>query len=478
MSETQRYAMIAMGEGHSGHHGAPAPIVDRPDFHGHRDLVVRVVSSVDEVVVADWDGLARAQAQAVFFDRRFLRGVEAGVEPGLECHYALFYEGERPVGLGYFQIADFVGQPVGPLLERAPATVAFAARSLKLLEKVFRVRLIVCGNAFTSGQHGFAFLPEVSPDRAVRGLLDAVEHIRQGQTEPAGTSKPAATAVLFKDFDHDAAAHRIAGRLRDHGFSDLETQPNMVLDIDPSWDGYEDYLQSLASKYRVKANRAFAKSRDLVVRDLDLEDLAAHETRFSVIYDAVLDRADYRLGRQTAAAFAALRRDLGEELVLRGFFLGERLVGFSSGFVTDGVLETQCVGLDYELNRDLAIYPRMLYDYLQVAMARGLRQVNYGRTASEIKSTLGAEPVGVSCYVRHEQRAVNKLLPLLSRYIRMESDPVRRPFKQAFYVAREEKEAKSGGVGGNLGGDLGRDLGEDLGVDLGGGLVGGLVPAT
>ncbi len=266
MSETQRYAMIAMGEGHSGHHGAPAPIVDRPNFHGHRDLVVRVVSLVDEVVVADWDGLARAQAQAVFFDRRFLRGVEAGVEPGLECHYALFYEGERPVGLGYFQIADFVGQPVGPLLERAPATVAFAARSLKLLEKVFRVRLIVCGNAFTSGQHGFVFLPEVSPDRAVRGLLDAVEHIRQGQTEPAGTSKPAATAVLFKDFDHDAAMHRIAGRLRDHGFSDLETQPNMVLDIDPSWDGYEDYLQSLASKYRVKANRAFAKSRDLVSR--------------------------------------------------------------------------------------------------------------------------------------------------------------------------------------------------------------------
>jgi len=440
MNETQRYEMLASGEKRNGHHGAPRQRPDRPRAAVSSDLTVQVYSAIADVPQAEWDGLARVQTQSLFFDRRFLRGVEAGAEQGLECHYALFYEGDRPLGLGCFQITDFVGQPVGPLLDRAPATVSFIAQRLRLAQRAFRVRLLVCGNAFTSGEHGFVFAPDVQPDRAVRALLEAVDRIRRAQ------SASAATAVLFKDFGPGASSHRIAGRLRDHAFSDLETEPNMVLDINPAWGGYEGYLESLASKYRIKANRAFAKSQDLTVRDLSAEDLAQHAHSFAVIYDAVLDRADYRLGRQTPAAFRALREELGDELVLRGFFQGDRLVGFSSGFVADGALETQCVGIDYALNRELAIYPRMLYDYLQVAMDRGLTKVNYGRTASEIKSTLGAEPVSASCYVRHEQRAANRLLPLLSRYVRMPSGPVRRPFKQAFYVARGEEEATSVGV--------------------------------
>lgn len=415
----------------NAHHSAPRVRATVP-IPGAGALTVQMYSRVDDVPQSVWDELARAQAQDVFFDRRFLRGVEAGVEQGLCCHYALFYDGERPVGLGCFQVTEFVGQPVGPLLDRAPTSVTFLAQRLRLVQRAFRVRLIVCGNAFTSGEHGYAFAPEVQPDRAVRALLDAVDRIRQSQ------SGNGATAVLFKDFGPGASSHRIAGRLRNYGFSDLETEPNMVLDIDPSWRDYEGYLKSLASKYRVKANRAFAKSQELTVRDLSVEDLMAHEHSFAAIYDAVLDRADYRLGRQTPAAFRALRQELGQELVLRGFFLGDRLVGFSSGFVSDGALETQCVGIDYTLNRELAIYPRILYDYLQVALTRGLKRVNYGRTASEIKSTLGAEPVGATCFLRHEQSAINRLLPLLSRYVRMPSGPVRRPFKQAFYVVREQ----------------------------------------
>lgn len=434
MDDTRRYPTATRGNRHNAHHGAPHARGDRPLAQSTRALAARLYSGVAEIPQADWDGLAQAQGEALFFDRRFLRAVEAGRGRGLECHYALFYDGARPVGLGIFQVADFVGQPVGPLLERAPASVAFAAQRLRLVQRDFRVRLIVCGNAFTSGAHGFAFAPEVRPRRAVQALLDAVERIRQ---IPFG-GRP--TAVLFKDFGAGAAALRIARGLRDHAFSDLETEPNMVLDLDPTWDGYEGYLKSLASKYRVKANRAFAKSAELTLRDLSAQDLATQERRLASLYDAVVERADYRLGRQTPAAFGALRAELGDELVLRGVFLGDELVGFSSGFVVDGVLETQCVGIDYGRNRELAIYPRLLYDYLQVALARGLTRVNYGRTATEIKSTLGAEPEQVSCYLRHEQRAVNRLLPLLSRYLRMPSAALRRPFKKAFYTARSEAE--------------------------------------
>ncbi len=422
------------------HHGAPRSRTERLAPHNHGALSVRLYDTVRDVPRDHWDDLADLQPERLFFERRFLRSVQEGGAEGLTCHYALFYDGEQPVGLACFQVAEFVGQPVGPLLERAPASVSFVAQRLRLLQRAFRVRLIVCGNAFTSGEHGFAFAATVQPRRAVRALLTAVERIRQAQTGPG------ASAVLFKDFGPGATSHRIAGRLRDHAFTGLDTEPNMVLDVDPAWGGFPGYLESLASKYRVKVKRAFTKSAELTVRDLRDEDFDTHRETLSTLYDAVLDRADYRLGRQTPAAFRALRRELGHELVLRGFFQGDRLVGFSSGFVVDGSLETQCVGIDYDLNRELAVYPRMLVDYLQVALDRGLRRVNYGRTASEIKSTLGAEPVAVSCYVRHEQPTVNRLLPLLARSISMPAGPLRRPFKKALYVARAEREAARSGA--------------------------------
>jgi hypothetical protein len=51
------------------------------------------------------------------------------------------------------------------------------------------------------------------------------------------------------------------------------------------------------------------------------------------------------------------------------------------------------VGLDYDYNRDCALYQNILYRILDDAIKEGASSVDLARTAMEIKSTMGAEPV-------------------------------------------------------------------------------------
>jgi hypothetical protein len=237
--------------------------------------------------------------------------------------------------------------------------------------------------------------------------------------------------TLIKDLT--PASQPTATRLEGARYIAIKTEPTMVLWMDPAWKSFDDYLASLTSKYRVKAKRAYAKSSRLLVRPLSLHDVLAHESRIQELHDGVTERADYQLGRVCARSLAALRRHMDDRFVLNGYYLDGRLVGFLSGFESQGTLEAHAVGIDYEHNQEHAIYPRMLSDYLQIALERGLGYVNYGRTAGEIKSTLGAQPVAMTCYFRHRSCVPNGMLRFLSRRFSPPPTVLRMPFKRAWY---------------------------------------------
>ena len=100
-----------------------------------------------------------------------------------------------------------------------------------------------------------------------------------------------------------------------------------------------------------------------------------------------------------------------------------------SGVINNDSLDAHFVGIDYNLNREFAIYQRMLYDYIKVAIDNNLKTLNFGRTASEIKSSVGAEPQDLTIYLRHKKSITNKIIKLFLR--RVEPTPFRQnlPFK-------------------------------------------------
>src|SRR6185295_16502602 len=116
-----------------------------------------------------------------------------------------------------------------------------AAPVEKLQEK-----MLVCGNLLSWGMHGIAFAPNEDSATLWPAIAEALYRLRRADKLSGDTS-----FVMVKDITDAHAAG--AGALARFSYRQLETEPNMVLDIAPRWRTYEDYLASLTSRYRKQA---------------------------------------------------------------------------------------------------------------------------------------------------------------------------------------------------------------------------------
>jgi hypothetical protein len=101
------------------------------------------------------------------------------------------------------------------------------------------------------GFHGVAFAPGVDRRELWAAVADAVYRIRRADGLFGNTD-----LVIVKDVTEPHAAG--AEELKRFSYRPLETEPNMVLDIAPSWRGYDDYLAGLTANYR-RAARHIAR---------------------------------------------------------------------------------------------------------------------------------------------------------------------------------------------------------------------------
>ena len=93
-------------------------------------------------------------------------------------------------------------------------------------------------------------------------------------------------------------------------------------------------------------------------------------------------------------------------------------------------MDAHFVGINYELNKEHAIYQRMLYDYIEIGIEKKLNRINFGRTASEIKSSVGAVPQDLTMYIRHKKSITNKILKLFLQRIQPTPFQQKFPFKK------------------------------------------------
>ena len=131
----------------------------------------------------------------------------------------------------------------------------------------------------------------------------------------------------------------------------------------------------------------------------------------------------------TGGTYKVLKDNLGAAYFLRAYWLEDKLVGFSSGVFNKNSLDAHFVGIDYALNKEYAIYQRMLYDYILIGIQKKVTMINFGRTASEIKSSVGAVPQDLTIYLRHKKTITNRILSLFLKRIQPSEFKEKHPFK-------------------------------------------------
>ncbi|PCJ67321.1 MAG: hypothetical protein COA58_03095 [Bacteroidetes bacterium] len=386
-----------------------------------KNLETVFCDSINDVNQKDWDTIV--DNRNTYLSIPYLKAIESGLGQ-YDFRYVIFYDTLRnPIGVTYCQIISITSNEINTkaLVQRMGGMLP------KSLINSIDMRILICGNAFASGENGFLFNPDIFSKQALEVVSSAIDEIHQ--IEKKRGKKIAVT--LIKEFwpeSFDSISF-----LKEKGCSEIDIDVNMVLTLHDSWNTFEDYLKAMNSKFRTKAKQVLKKSEALEIVDFDVPTIEARLEQIDALYSTIVDRANFSFGRLNAQTLLNVKRALGEDFLFKGYYLKSELIGFSTATAFDDVLDGNFIGLDYDYNQEYAVYQRMLYDFVKHALSIGAKYVKIGRTAEEIKSGIGALPINMKFYAKHRNKVTNALLKPFVSKLKPSDFNLRKPFKVEYY---------------------------------------------
>ncbi len=374
------------------------------------DYIVKSYSTINQIDDSIFKNLNCHET--FYFSKSFLLAFERA-NPLITYTYLLFFLEQKPVALAITQAIDI---SLNTASERLPLTQRLARGLQRYLSKR-KTPILVCGNIFLSGAYGLFIKNGVNKREVYDTLSRKLKKI-------APHKKP--RILILKDFN--ATQETYASIAEKEHFQSFTVEPNMKLQV--KWKNYTSYKNALKSKYRVKVNRADALSKNLTTQSLTAAEIKDNYKRLQELYNNVTKKAHFNAIPINIKTYVLLKERFQDQVKFTAYSKEGALVGFSTAFIEGDRLDAHFIGLDYEFNKTDAIYQRMLNDYIRQGFSSGVKEINLGRTASEIKSTLGATPEQLRCYIKHRRTIANMLFKPLLRQIEMTEYKQHIPFKK------------------------------------------------
>lgn len=392
---------------------------ERKRIRGPAQLRYAIADSITMLDAGHWRELT--DGASFFLSHGYLRTLEQVLPANLSPRYAMIYgdsdAGPRPLAAVSMQIADVRLSQLRPETAKPGLKDQLAAKTMQ--------RVLTCGNLLTYGQHGIAMAPGADEKLVWHGVAEVLYRVRQAEKLVGQTH-----FVMIKDLHEPHTAS--AKHLLHLSYRYVETEPNMILTLEDKWKRHDDYLASLASKYRsnVKA-RVFKPIEDAGCSVEPIADLSAHAQQLFGLYKDVQSNASVRMFELRPEYFGALQQAAGERFRCSAIRRQDKLLGFMISVADGDTSVAYHIGFDREASAELPLYLRLLHAGIEHALELGCKRISYGRTALEPKAALGAKPEAFAILCRHRQPVLNKLIKGLLTGIEHEEAPERSPFKKA-----------------------------------------------
>ncbi|WP_196139332.1 GNAT family N-acetyltransferase [Aliikangiella sp. G2MR2-5] len=366
--------------------------------------------SINFVNEGDWEKVA--EQGSVFLSKAYLSTIERFSPANTEQRYAIAYRENQPQVIVACQIAEISGlnfiHPCNDLKEKVAANV--------------KERLIVCGNLVSSGLHGVAFDESIDMETAWRLVAEITYRIRKAEH-----LNGAVDFAMIKDIKGEQLSS--SSVVERYSYRKIKTDPDMVLNLDESVQSFEDYLGILTSKYRSKVKKIANTVEKAGYKCEQVEVGYALDKLLHPLYLNVENKSSTRLATLPEGYFAGLASALGDKFVCYVIHNEEKIAGFISIIIDGQKALAYYVGVDYEVNKEIPIYFRLLQLVIECAVERGIKTISFGRTALEPKASLGAKPVEAYVWARHRVPVVNFMLRQLFGHIPYEEAPERNVVK-------------------------------------------------
>lgn len=313
--------------------------------------------------------------------------------------------------------ADLAGLELRPLVVRAPATgemlaaapgyfydfdmarvqsppVAASVRAARLV----RPRLLV-SRVFEMGSSAplvTPFLRTASAEgaSALGALVDeGLAEARRGD----------ASMVIVQSFE--TAEGPAAAELRARGFSPVPIPQTVVVHL--PYTSFDEYLAAMRSQYRRRVKLVFSRSSALeAVHARDFAHLAPELAR---LYRLVWDRSEDVKREVLTEPFFRAASALDELSVLLLRRPDGSIASFALLLDDQPWLHFLCVGFEEGAGREEGAYFRLLYEIVRHGIEGGFPSVNLGMTTLEPKLDTGGVPVPLYAWIRHRNRALQRV---------------------------------------------------------------------
>jgi len=365
-----------------------------------------------------WDTVAHDNA---FLQTSYLKVLEDSAPTNMQCFYLGIFDNTTLIGVALAQYLNL--NKLESFGERDKCLKTYIRN---FIFKNFASHVLFLGNNMITGQNGYAFNTAISFQKISALLVASADEII------AYFKKRDITIhiVSFKDF-----YQHCADELKQYDFAtmyEFNTQPNMIFELPESWNSNDCYVGALSKKYRDQYKRAHKKFEGIETRELSLEAILANEERIYELYYHVAKNAPFNTFFLAKNHFSSFKKQCGERFVLCGYYLGDQLVGFHTLLLNGSVLETYFLGYDEQVQKEKMLYLNMLYNMTHFGIAHQFRKIIFGRTALEIKSSIGATPVLMTGFIYHTTTWIDKLMPRI--FPKLEPSLVwqqRHPFKES-----------------------------------------------
>jgi hypothetical protein len=386
------------------------------------DIKITIYRSVAEVSDDIWQKLIAPGN--LLMQPAYLSMIERLHQDQLGFYYAVCHCQEQLVGFFYFQESVFKGEnliPYFPSLESPNVFRKLFAGFLNLFKPVVRaihMPMLNAGNIFMTGEIGCYCIDPTNKEQQYRLQMACADKILE--------LNPAIKAILNADFYTVDAKDTLI--YSERKFNQIAVESDNAMDIS-EFQTFDDYLNKLASKYRVRTKKILKLSEPIISYELSLEEVKQYENELVALYKRVADKVDFKLAELNDHFFIEQKRIFPNNYRICGYFLEGKLVGFVSVYWVEEKAEVHYFGINYDVLKEYHLYQRMLYDVVKQCIGFGVKMIHFGRTAPEVKSTIGAKQFPMFGFLKHRNNLINAIMRLFTANLKPREYILRSPYK-------------------------------------------------
>jgi len=350
----------------------------------------------------------------IMLSEEYFRVLEESKPINMKYSFVGFFSDEDLIGGALFQYLNFIEHKSFQKGEVLCSIRNFLAKQLSK-------DVMILGNNMLTGQNGFYFnTSKISNEKAITLLKEA----SKGVSNVFGKT----SLVIYKDYQKSFLKNFDKEKFK--SFYRFSVQPNMILNIKPEWKTFEDYSNNLSKKYRARLKSAKKKIDGIQKRELDIESIKKYRNEMNILYQNVAENAPFNTFFLKENHFESMKQNLQKNFKVFGYFFNETLIGFYTLILNNNDIDTYFLGYDKEIQKEKQIYLNMLFDMIEFGVSNQSKRIVFGRTALEIKSTVGAEPVEIFGLIKHNNKAINPFMEKIFKSLNPKVEWIqRKPFK-------------------------------------------------